>query len=204
GPGTRPDASRADRERALLRARRVPHARGGSRLRGAGRRGEGVKIRRIRLDGFGALRGEFAFDPGRVTVLLDDNERGKSTLLAAICAALYGLSNDKRSNKVLTPLERWKPWNGGSYRVEMEIDTGGERLWIKRDFDRETIEVWDEQGQDVTARFREGKDEYPVGHRLLGLDAAEFEKCAFVRQGGLDGGVPNDAKERGITAPPAR
>ena len=71
-----------------------------------------MKLLRLKADGFGALRGEFRFDPDRVTVILDDNERGKSTLLAAIAAALYGLEGDRRSHRPLTPFERWKPWDG--------------------------------------------------------------------------------------------
>ena len=52
------------------------------------------------------------------------------------------------------------------------------------------------RGQDVTAEFREGKDDYPVGKMLLGLDADEFEKCALVRQDELDQVVPADEKAR--------
>ena len=47
-----------------------------------------MRLLRLKADGFGALRGEIHFDPDRMTVILDDNERGKSTLLAAVAAAL--------------------------------------------------------------------------------------------------------------------
>jgi hypothetical protein len=155
-----------------------------------------VKLLRIKVDGFGALRGEFMFDPGRVTLLVDDNERGKSTLLAAIAAALYGLADDKRTHRVLTPLDRWRPWEGGAYRVELEVENDGERLTITRDFERGTVAVWNAHGQEVTAEFKEGKDQYPVGRRLSGLDADEFAKCALVGQNELDGVVPADEKVR--------
>jgi DNA repair exonuclease SbcCD ATPase subunit len=163
-----------------------------------------VRIRRLRLDGFGAVRGEYTFDGDRLTLLLDDNERGKSTLMSAIVAGLYGLDNDRRSNKVVTPLDRWRPWDGGPYRVEVEIQTAEERLTVKRDFDRGTIEVWDQNGREVTERFREGKDGFPVGRVLLGLDAEEFEKSALVRQGDLARIVPPDARERGESSLRAR
>ena len=55
----------------------------GSGLRGAwASEGARMKLWRLKVDGFGALKGEFAFDPTRLTLLVDDNERGKSTLLA--------------------------------------------------------------------------------------------------------------------------
>jgi hypothetical protein len=155
-----------------------------------------MKLLRIKVEGFGALKGEFVFDPTRVTLLVDDNERGKSTLLAAVAAALYGLEDDKRTHRVLTPLDRWRPWNGGAYRVELEIENDDERFTITRDFERGTVAVWNGRGQEVTAEFKEGKDLYPVGKRLTGLDADEFAKCALVRQNELDGVVPDDEKVR--------
>ena len=155
-----------------------------------------MKLLRLKVDGFGALRGEFAFDPSRVTVLVDDNERGKSTLLAAVAAALYGLDDDKRTHRMLTPLDRWRPWEGGPYRVELEVESGDERYTILRDFDRGTVAVWNGRGQEVTVEFREGKSEFPVGRRLSGLDADEFTKCALVLQNQLDEVVPADERAR--------
>lgn len=155
-----------------------------------------MKLIRLRADGFGPLKGEYHFAPDRLTLIVDQNERGKTSLLSAVAAALYGLTDDKRSHRVMTPIDRWKPWQGGSYRIEVEIESGGERYVITRDFERGTVSVWNGRGQDLTYEFREGKDEFPVGKKLLGLDADEFEKCAFLRQGELDQVVPLDERER--------
>jgi hypothetical protein len=35
-----------------------------------------MKLLRLKADGFAGLRGEYTFDPRKVTVLVDDNERG--------------------------------------------------------------------------------------------------------------------------------
>lgn len=155
-----------------------------------------MRLLSLKADGFGPLRGTFAFDPGRLSLVVDDNERGKSSLLAAIAAALYGLEDDRRSHRVLTPHERWRPWDGGSYRVELELEHGDERYTVARDFDRGSVAVWNGRGQEVTPEFRRGKDEVAVGLVLLGLDADEFEKCAFVRQGELDQVVPGEERGR--------
>jgi uncharacterized protein YhaN len=98
-----------------------------------------VKLLSLKADGFGALRGEFRFDPDRLNLVVDENERGKSTLLAAVTAGLYGLDEDRRSHRVLTPVERWRPWGGGSYRLELEVEHNGERLAIRRDFEHGTV-----------------------------------------------------------------
>jgi len=131
-----------------------------------------MKLLRLGTSGFGGLRGYFRFDPNRLTVVVDDNERGKSTMLAAVAAALYGLGDDRRSHRLMTPLERWRPWDGSSYDVEIEVECEGARYTISRDFDRCTVGIRDGAGHDVAAEFRDGKEEYPVGQKLLGLDAA--------------------------------
>ncbi len=155
-----------------------------------------MKLLRLRVDGFGALQGEWTFSPDRVNVVLDDNERGKSTLFAAITAALYGLDADRRSHRVLTPLERWRPWNGDAFRVALDVECVDGLYTISRDFDRDVIAVFDNSGSEVTAQFLEGRDQYPVGKKLLGLDREEFEKCALLMQGELDEVVPSDEKAR--------
>jgi DNA repair exonuclease SbcCD ATPase subunit len=155
-----------------------------------------MRLLRLKVDGFGILKGEYAFDPERVTVVLDDNERGKSTLLAAVAAALYGLEGNRAIHRVLTPLDRWRPWDGSPFRIELEVESEGERYTIMRDFDRGTVAVWNGHGQEVTVQFREGKTDFPVGRRLTGLDADEFAKCALVRQDALDAVVPEDERER--------
>src|SRR5262249_13930741 len=123
-------------------------------------------------------------------------ERGKSTLLAAVTAALYGLDEDRRSHRVLTPVERWRPWGGGSYRLELALEHDGELRTVRRDFERGTVEVSTARGPRVCRRCRSGKDSWPVGQHLLGLTVWEFEKCALVRQGELESVVPADEKGR--------
>jgi hypothetical protein len=155
-----------------------------------------MKLLHVRVDGFGALQGEWTFAPERVNVILDDNERGKSSLFAAIAAALYGLDADRRSHRVVTPLERWRPWNGGPFRVALDVECADGVYTISRDFDRGVVAVFDRSGGEVTEQFLEGRDDYPVGKKLLGLDREEFEKVALLMQGELDEVVPSDEKAR--------
>ena len=155
-----------------------------------------MKLLRLRADSFGALKGEFRFEPDRVAIVVDQNERGKSTLLAAVSAALYGLDGDKRRWPALTPLDRWRPWEGTGFALELELESAGQRYTIRRDFARGTVEVWDSRGKEVTFEFREGKESFPVGRKLLGIDLEEFEKCAFVRQSDLEQVVPAEEKTR--------
>ena len=66
-----------------------------------------MKLLGLRVAGFGPLQGEFTFDPDRVTLLVDENERGKTSLLHAVVAGLYGLERDgRRYRGLFTPLEQ--------------------------------------------------------------------------------------------------
>jgi len=94
-------------------------------------------LRRLRIEGFGPLRGEWRFDPARVSLFVGENERGKTTFAAAITAALFGLESDKRSwrDGRVTPLEHYRPWaNGRAYALELEFDLGGHRYVVTRNF----------------------------------------------------------------------
>ncbi len=164
-----------------------------------------MKLKRLKADGFGMLRGEWHFDPSRLNLVIDENERGKTSLLHAVVAGLYGLDRDgRRFRGLLTPLERWRPWDGGSYQIELDIESEGETYLIARDFARETVQVWNERGQDVTAEFATEKDDFSIGQQLLGLDSEEFAKCAFWRQGELAEVVPEMEKDRRASTLQAR
>src|ERR1044072_6439769 len=158
-----------------------------------------MRLLRLRADRFGPLQGEWTFSPDRVNVVLDDNERGKSSLFAAIAAALYGLDGDRRTHRVITPLERWRPWRGAAFGVALDVECVDGHYTLTRDFERGVVAVFDKSGSEVTAQFLEGRDEYPVGKKLLGLDRDEFEKCALLVQGELDQVVPGDEKRRGAS-----
>ena len=86
-----------------------------------------MKIERIELDGFGHFS-DYALGPfdAPLTVLLGPNEAGKSTLLAAIRAILFGFPQ-RGGNKHYPPLEGGR--HGGRLHV---VDSAGERMTIER------------------------------------------------------------------------
>ena len=140
-------------------------------------------LRFVRLDveGFGCLSGSFEFDPAKATLVVAPNEEGKSTLAAAILAVLYGVERDRRRVRGGGVLEcdRFRPWSGGPYAASLEIERGGERFRVRRDFDRDDLAVRDGTGRDVTASFRT-RDGDSFGEGIVGLTRAEFEKTVFV------------------------
>ena len=141
-------------------------------------------LRRLKIDGFGALSGEWRFEPSRLHVVLGENERGKTTLAAAITAALYGLDGDKRSYRDrMTPLEQHRPWSGKPYALELEFDLEGRRYVVNRHFGNARMTVLTD-GRDSTEEFRVGSGEYKVGELLIGMNADQFARSALWLQAG--------------------
>ncbi len=132
---------------------------------------------------FGILDGaEVSFEPGRLQLVVGDNERGKSTLVAAIVAALYGLAPGNRGARPES--SRFQPLDGACFDVELDLEAGGRRLRLRREFIRGICTVADlDRGQDVTAEFATGKGAWEIGRVLLGLSREQFLRSALVRQG---------------------
>ena len=134
-------------------------------------------IESINIRGFGCLTDKrFEFPADRAALIVADNETGKSTLAAAILAALCGFGNQRRSRDRIIPLDACKPWNGDAYAVEMDISAEGKRLRIERDFARDTFVVRDrDTGKDIGARY-----DRDLAAHFMHLPLDDFRRIAFV------------------------
>jgi DNA repair exonuclease SbcCD ATPase subunit len=135
-----------------------------------------VRLRSLRVDGFGRLADRtFAFGPG-LNVVVGPNEAGKSTLAAAIVASLYGLQRGEK--------DRWRPWTGSAYATALTYETSDGAGWeIHRALERDTkgVRVFDAAGADAAARLGLGKHLHP-GDVHLGISLDVFLQTACVRQ----------------------
>ncbi len=143
-----------------------------------------MKIQRLKVNGFGSLQGEFIFSSDRCNLVLEPNESGKSTLAAAILAALYGFPRQRASRENPIKIkEQYRPWRGGAFAVEMEMECRERRYIVKRDFENEVVTVYDGRtGKEITGEFSSGKDRVDLGEALTGLSREDFIKCCFVGQ----------------------
>lgn len=145
-----------------------------------------MRLRRLDIRGFGRLRGSIPLDAGRgrLGLVVERNEAGKSTLATAILAALYGLDNDRRRIRTgPTPLDAHRPWEGTSYGLRLHLEHDGEDLVVERDFTDDTVRVVSGSA-DITDRFRDGS-RVEVGRHLTGLTRHQFRLSFFVGQGTL-------------------
>lgn len=151
-----------------------------------------MKIKKIIASGFGCLSGSYTFFHDRTNLIVEDNERGKSTLVAAILAGLYGFPRSGERKK-LGDRGAYKPWSGGSYGVGLEVeDDEGRVLLIQRDFTEPSgpdgkLKVLDlSTNRDVTQVSRAGKRDFAIGERFLGISREIFIKTCLVRQLEID------------------
>jgi len=153
-----------------------------------------MKIKRIRLNSFGLLSGEYVFPQDKCILIVEENEAGKSTLVDAILAGLYGFP-DTPLQKIKTAIgvedrlmmnlrNTYLPWQHPErYSIELTITLNGRDITIHRDFSGAKAPiVRDEQtGKDCSGEYRlKSKD--TVGQKLLGMEWWDFKRSFLVRQ----------------------
>lgn len=140
-----------------------------------------MRFHRLHIDGFGCIQDrDIEFDPDRASLLIAQNEQGKSTLALSILALLYGLPEEGEGDG-MPALRSCAPWGGGAFRGRLTIECRRGFLTIERDFAAGTVKVTDGDGRDVTQEF-ETRVGLRIGESLLGLSRQGFAKTAFVRQ----------------------
>jgi uncharacterized protein YhaN len=143
-----------------------------------------VKVLSVKLQGFGALSGRFKLDQ-KLTVVGGPNESGKSTLHTAIRVALCGVDLPPRGRMLKETeevLRRYRPWRGGPFAVEAEVELDGGRYRFVRDLEHpDSDQVFDlVKGGEVTDRFRRGRTvDVSVG---LGMSRDAFLAVSTVAQ----------------------
>ncbi len=130
------------------------------------------------MTGFGALRGEVNFAGDRCNLILAPNESGKSTLVAAILTALYGLPEERHSrNRPITRRDAYRPWDGGPYGVEAHFTVAGRGYSLQRDLSADRVTLRDAQtGKEITEEFRVSGGRYEILEQLLQLERGDFAR----------------------------
>src|SRR3990172_830865 len=129
-----------------------------------------MKIKKIKLESFGCLNGEYDLSTEKCNIIIEDNEAGKSTLVDAIAAAFYGLRGADRRRSGSAPIDIYRPWKGDGYAVELTFDTHT----IKRDFRTNEAPILNNN------TFMEGRGK--VGEKLLQMSEEDFRRSFLVCQ----------------------
>lgn len=156
-----------------------------------------LRIKDVSTRGFGCLKAGFKFSPG-LNVALGDNERGKSTLLGLLTAALYGFRPVRGAppkDEPIRPIERYRPWDGGAYdaTLTVESDKGGssDAYRLARDFAERPDQMSFRlerlsDGREVPAsELTAERGPVTPGEWLTGMEESLFTSSAVVRQNRL-------------------
>jgi len=139
-----------------------------------------MRIVRLESHGFGRLVNlAIAFEPG-LNVVLGLNEAGKSTLVDAILAGLYGLRGRSGFLRELRDLKA--PWCAGApYAVALTMtDQRGQELLVHRNFREGEVQVWRRTAAGILPA-----DEAAIGSVLGSMGTASlslFTSTFLVRQ----------------------
>ena len=120
-----------------------------------------MRLEHIDIIGFGCLRNlRVDFHP-RLTVIVGDNEAGKSTLQRAVRAALYGMDAGGQGRPVeRSDWARWAPWDDAAYGLALTYALAdGRRLRVARRLDtrNQDTQVLELGGSDLTEELRSGR-----------------------------------------------
>jgi DNA repair protein SbcC/Rad50 len=144
-----------------------------------------VWIERLEIEGFRSLAGTYEFSQG-LTVVVGDNESGKSSLHDALVRTLFGYSKtERRRSRGSSPLERRAPWDGSPYRLVGIVHKDDRRFRIEWDFAAHRVRLLDELGHDISASILAKGDDVELGDYLLGIDLDDFHQVCCIDQEGL-------------------
>jgi len=135
-------------------------------------------IERVRIRGWGGFDEEAAFSlDRRSTVVLGENESGKTSLASALGAAFFGAQE--------TPFQ-----HEGESWAELDLRVDAREITLRRDFQAGTVRLAERRPDPRT--LVEGTDEEALRSALQDLgvpDAAAWKRAAFVLQGDLAAGI---------------
>lgn len=141
-----------------------------------------MKLIGLHIENFGGLHDHTeAFDAG-LSVRLQPNGWGKSTLAVFIKAMLYGLPVTTRRSLIENERKRYTPWQGGVFGGSLDIEVGGEAYRIERSFgakeSEDTLSVVSlRTGAEADVDWASAP-----GEMLLGVDAAAYERSTYLSQ----------------------
>lgn len=118
-----------------------------------------MKVEEIKINSFGTLRNKEINLSDKINIIHGKNESGKSTLLAYIKTAFYGISRNK-NGKEISDYDKYKPWSGEEFsgKIKYTLDSG-EQFEIFRDFNKKNPKIYNAKLEDVTNQFNIDKKE---------------------------------------------
>lgn len=132
------------------------------------------------IENFGKLSSYSRDFTNNLTIVMENNGFGKTTLAVFICTMFYGMP---RSNKNLNKdiRKHYMPWQGGSYGGNLVFETADGQYKIERTFGKkpaqDTFTLYDAVLNKKSTDYSEN-----IGLELFGLDQESFERSIYMPQ----------------------
>lgn len=146
-------------------------------------------VEQLEVRGFRRLRGTFAFDKG-LTLVVGDNEAGKSSLHEAVIRVLFGFPRGDRTRRSgISIKDISAPWLEPDYGINAIVrEVKGRSLRIEWDFETHRVTLLDATtGEDLSQEVRLKREEVRLGQYLLGLALDDFREVCCLDQAAIDG-----------------
>ncbi|GAA4722974.1 ATP-binding protein [Brevibacillus fulvus] len=144
-------------------------------------------INELHIKGFGKWKNRtFRFAPG-LNLFIAGNEAGKTTLLNALIASLYGLKRDYvRVTRYLPEYEQYLPWDGGPYETIVQYQLAEQQFRLQRVHRKEQEQARlfrEPELLEITHRYQEDKrKEYNFLESHLGLSRTLFTDLTWINR----------------------
>ena len=112
-----------------------------------------MKIKELKINGFGKLENKEIKLNDNINVIYGENEAGKSTLLRFITGMFYGLSKNK-NGQIMPDIEKYKPWKKEEYSGKIKYELDNKNVFeVYRDFNKKNPKIFNENLEDIGNNF---------------------------------------------------
>jgi len=140
-----------------------------------------MKIKEIRIGGFGKHNDKHYKFEDDINVLYGENESGKTTILSFIRAMFYGM--DTRSQKISENYRKhYTPWNQTTMTGEIVFENLGQPYVLKRIFGASKRTDIIQMNNNITGEVIPIQSDLEVGEAILGIGYGAFESSIFIPQ----------------------
>ncbi len=156
-----------------------------------------MKIKSIDIAGFGKFKSYHLDFSDDMTLILGENEQGKTTIMAFIRMMFYG-NTGKASGIDKNPRKKYRPWNWDIMAGSITFSFGGNMYRLEREFkssnSTDKISLIDLATNE--RKTLSGSDD--IGAKFFGLTDGAFDRSVFL----ADTGAPakNDAADGEINS----
>lgn len=142
-----------------------------------------MKIKELKINGFGKLENKEIELKDNINVIYGKNEAGKSTLLKFITGMFYGLSKNKNGQAV-PDIEKLKPWKTEEFSGKIKYELDNKNIFeVYRDFKKKNPNIYNNNLEEISKEFNIDKTKgNQFFYDQVGLEEDIFNSSVITKQ----------------------